>query len=390
MNPIKKNRIESIDLLKGIVMVIMALEHVRTFFHNTEYYYAATDLTRASLGIFLTRSLSNFCAPAFSLLAGTSAYFTGIKKSKAALSGFLLKRGIWLVCTELIIITFGWYFDPQFRNMELQVIWSLGISMILLSALIYLPKKIIFLFSCILIFGHNLLDNIHFNGSIFWALLHEQHLFNLSKNLSIDVYYPVIPWVGVMSLGYCIGPLYNNIMYPLKRRKYLNIAGIAAIVLFLLLRVLNIYGDPSKWEQGNTGSLTFMSFINLTKYPPSLLFLLFTLGASFIFLANAEYIKGKVVDFFTTFGRVPFFYYIIHIYLIHLLAMITAQLTGYGWQQMICPVWVNSVPGLQGFGFSLPIVYLIWVGIIIVMYPLCKRFDTYKMNNKHKWWLSYL
>jgi uncharacterized membrane protein len=202
--------------------------------------------------------------------------------------------------------------------------------------------------------------------------------------------YPLIPWVAVMALGYWFGGLYNPSVDASKRTGILYTTGAAAVALFIMLRYINIYGDPHPFEHLNTASRTLMSFLNPGKYPPSLLYLLMTLGPALIFLANSEKLKGPVVNFFSTFGRVPFFFYIIHIYLIHLLALIAAQLTGFGWRAMILQNWVTEMPALKGFGFRLWVVYVVWITVVLAMYPLCKRFDNYKMNHKEKWWLSYL
>lgn len=387
---IDQTRIESIDLLKGLVMVIMALDHTRDYFHYSAFLFDPTDPNQSTLPIFFTRWITHFCAPAFSFLAGLSACMVGRRKSVAELSSFLVKRGLWLVFIEMTVVNFAWYFDVQFRSPGLLVIWSLGISMIVLAGLVYLPKKIILLFSCILIFGHNLLDNIHYDGNIFWSILHEFNFFKLSDNFMFLVGYPIIPWIAVMALGYYFGSFYDKSCESAKRTKLFNIIGFSAIVLFVVIRFINVYGDPIPWQHFDSISKELMSFFNPSKYPPSLLYLLMTLGATFLFLANAEILKGKAVDFFSTFGRVPFFYYITHIYVIHLVAMLFAELTGFGWEIMILPAWVSEVTALKGYGFSLWVVYVVWIGIILFLYPLCKKFDTYKMNHKHKWWLSYL
>ena len=390
MTGITKNRIESLDLLKGLVMVIMSIDHVRDYFHYSSYLFDPTDLTLTTVPLFLTRFLTNFCAPAFSFLAGLSASIVGRRKTPAELSSFLLKRGFWLVFVELVIMNFGWCFDITFKSVHFQVIWSLGISMIILAGLIHLPKKIILIFSCVLIFGHNLLDNIHFDNSILWIFLHERKPFLTTPDHIFRIGYPMIPWVAVMSLGYYFGSFYNKTYDPAKRKRIFNIIGIAAILFFIILRGVNIYGNLLSWKDYGNLEQTIFSFFNLSKYPPSLLFLLVTLGGVFLFLANTEKLKGSVIDFFCVFGRVPFFFYIIHIYLIHFLALLVAEFTGFGWQKMILPALPFRVVELKGFGFNLAIVYLIWIFVIVLLYPLCKKFDTYKQNNKNKWWLSYL
>lgn len=390
MAQITNARIESLDLLKGLVIVIMALDHTRDYFHFSAFYFDPADPAQSTLPIFFTRWITDFCAPAFSFLAGLSAYLIGKRKAKTELSGFLLKRGLWLVFIELTIVNFGWHFDLQLREISLQVIWALGISMITLAGLIHLPKSMILLFSCIIIFGHNLLDAVHFDGNFIWSIIHERNRFAFGNGKFIVTAYPLIPWIAVMSLGYCFGSLYDKTFETINRRRILNIAGLSSIVLFFILIWVHMYGDPVRWTNYEDSSRTLMSVFNVTKYPPSLLFLLMTLGVSILFLANAENARGKIVNFFTTFGRVPFFFYVLHIYFIHTAALIVAEWMGFGWQKMILPKFVTRVEELKGYGLSLWVVYFIWIILIISLYPLCRKFDEYKQNHKEKWLLSYL
>ena len=389
MTSVTKKRIESLDLLKGLVIVIMAIDHVRDYFHYSSYFFDPADPALTTVPIFYTRFITNFCAPAFSFLAGLSAFIVGKRKTLNELSGFLVKRGLWLVFIELIIINFGWHFDIHFREIVFQVIWALGISMIFLAALIHLPKKYLLIFSCVLIFGHNLLDAIYFEGSVLWSFIHERKLYNITPHLVIRINYPLIPWIAVMSLGYSFGMFYEKSFDPLKRKRIFNCIGIAALILLLILRGANLYGNLLPWKNYGNLKQNLFSFLNLTKYPPSLSFLLLTLGGSLLFLANTEKLKGKLVDVFCVFGRVPFFFYILHIYLIHFLALLAAELTGFGWQNMATASVPYRLDALKGFGFNLLIVYFIWLGVIALLYPVCKAFDKYKQNNKDKWWLSY-
>lgn len=388
--PSSNQRISSIDLVKGLAMLIMALDHARDYVHAPAFLFDTADPTQTTLAIFFTRWVTHFCAPAFSFLAGMSAYMVGKRKSKSELSGFLLKRGLWLVIIELTLVNFGWLFDLNHGTILLQVIWSLGISMIVLAGLVYLHRNIVLVFSLILIFGHNLLDGIRFDDSILWALTHNLNIFILSENLMLVVGYPIIPWIAVMALGYCLGSYYDSSIDPTKRKKTFNLIGISAILLFVLLRGYNIYGDPNDFEQFGTLSKNLVSFLNPTKYPPSLLFLLMTLGGTFVLLANSEKWKGKAVDFVCTFGRVPFFFYIIHIYLIHLIAIGLAALTGFSWEKnMVLAAWGIIENPIPGYGFPLWVVYAVWISVILLLYPICKKFDRYKQGNKEKWWLSY-
>jgi len=390
MTSLTKNRIESLDLLKGLVIVLMALDHTRDYFHSAVYFYDPADPAQTSVFIFFTRWITHFCAPAFSLLAGISAFLVGRRKNKGELSAFLFKRGLWLVFIDLTFVNFAWFFDVHFRNEAVNVIWALGISMIVLAALVHLPRTFILIFSCALIFGHNLLDTVHLNGSILWSMVHEHGLFRITDNFTFEVGYPVVPWIAVMSMGYFFGSFYDKSFDSDKRKKLLNILGFSSIILFIIVRWFNIYGDPVKWIPFDTNLKTIMSFLNPSKYPPSLSYLLMTLGGTLLFLANTENLKGRVVNFFSTFGRVPFFYYIVHLYLIHFIALICAQLTGFGWQKMILNHWITDEPSLKGYGFRLWVVYLVWFGVIALLYPLCKKFDIYKQNHKEIWWLSYL
>ena len=391
MTTLAKPRIQSIDLLKGLVMVIMALDHVRDYFHYSAFFFDATDPEQTTWPIFITRFITHFCAPAFSFLAGTSVFMIGKRKLPAELSSFLFKRGLWLVFVEIIIINFGWKFDINFTHIGLQTIWSLGISMIVLAGLIYLPKKIILAISIVIIFGHNLLDNIHFEGSYLWSILHEYKQFEFIEGHKVLFAYSLLPWIAVMSLGYCFGSLYDSSFEVKKRKRILNNLGIGSLVLFLILIAINKYGNPVQWTNYGITSKTLMSIFDINKYPPSLLYLLITLGGTFLFLANAEKLKGKVVDFFCVFGRVPFFYYILHIYLIHLIAVFAAEFTGFGWQVMVSmPTFATRVEALKGYGFNLITVYVVWIIVILLLYPLCKKFDNYKQSHKEKWWLSYL
>jgi uncharacterized membrane protein len=387
---IAKYRIEAIDLLKGLVMVIMALDHVRDYFHASAYTFDPADPLKTTLPLFFTRWITHFCAPTFSFLAGLSAYMAGRKKTKAELSSFLIKRGLWLIFLELTVVGFAWYFDVQFRTFSLLVIWSLGISMITLSAVIYLPRNGILIFCCALIFGHNLLDHIHPAGNFLWTLLHEQRFVPLTAHTKLFVGYLMIPWIAVMALGYYFGGYYSSSYSPDSRRKVFNYIGGIALILFIVLRWTNWYGDPQPFKDYGDISKNIISFLNPTKYPPSLQYLLMTLGAAFLFLANSEKWKGNVVNFFSTFGRVPFFYYIVHLYLIHITAMVFARLSGFGWGKMVLSTWITLDPQVKGYGYSLGTVYLVWAVLILFLYPVCRRFDRYKQSHKEYKWLSYL
>lgn len=389
----KGQRIESIDLLRGTVMIIMALDHVRDYFHGSAYLFDPTDMSRTSVFIFFTRWVTHFCAPIFMFLAGVSAHLYGARRTRKELSFFLLTRGLWLILAELFIVTFEWTFNPFYSMYILQVIWAFGFSMIVLSVMIYLPLRAILLIGILLIAGHNLLDGFHVPGGSFtaflWSFLHEQHGFTFGP-LSMFVGYPILPWIGIIAIGYCFGHLYTSGYDAVKRRKTLLAVGLATIAGFVLLRFINIYGDHSHWSVQQNTLFTFLSFLNTTKYPPSLLYVLMTLGPALVFLALSERPLNALTSRITIFGRVPMFFYLLHILVIHLLAILGAMYWGHPWTDEIFTGWVTGNARLRGYGFGLPFVYLVWVVVVIGLFPLCKWFDTYKRSHQAKQqWLSY-
>ncbi|MGZ3753315.1 MAG: DUF1624 domain-containing protein [Mucilaginibacter sp.] len=392
MTTITKSRIESIDLLRGLVMIIMALDHTRDYFHADSFVYDPLDLTKTTTIIFLTRWITNYCAPVFMLLTGTSAFLAGERKGTKALSKFLLTRGLFLVLMEMTVVNFAWNFNIRFPDVDFLVIWSLGVSMIALSAMVYLPKKAILAIGVILVAGHNLLDHVHVAGKGFgafaWSLLHEPGTFFFGGE-NITVLYPIIPWVGTIAIGYSLGGLYSKSMDASKRKKTLLWLGLSAIVLFIGLRFINIYGDALRWSTQKSSINTILSFINVTKYPPSLFYLLSTLGPAFIFLAFSEKKPAWLGRIITVYGRVPMFYYLLHIYLIHLLAVFATSFCGHVWSDMVFDNFENLTK-LKGYGFSLGVVYVVWIAVIVLLYPLCRWYDRYKASHREKWWLSYL
>lgn len=388
--PVKSKRIHSIDLLRGTVMIIMALDHVRDYFHAGAFQFDPTDLTRTDVPLFFTRLITHFCAPVFTFLAGASAFLNSTKKTKKELSFFLFTRGLWLVVAELLIITLGWTFNPLYPVLILQVIWALGVSMMVLSVMIFLPRTLILVTGLVLIAGHNLLDRTPLpDTSFLMAVLHERHFF-LGNPFSLMLGYPVIPWIGIMLTGYAFGQLYLPTFDAGKRRKILIYLGLGAIALFILLRFINIYGDPRHWSAQKTPVFTVLSFLNTTKYPPSLLYTLMTLGPAMLFLAFAEKPLNRLTEKIVVFGRVPMFFYILHIYLIHTLAVIASVVSGYKWNDMILTGWVSMNPQLKGYGYSLVFVYVLWIIIIVGVYPLCRWYDNYKRAHRDNWWLSYI
>ncbi|MGK2864955.1 MAG: DUF1624 domain-containing protein [Chitinophagaceae bacterium] len=391
----RTKRIESIDLLRGMVMVIMALDHVRDYFHAGNFLYNPDDMANTNAPVFFTRWITHFCAPVFVFLAGTSAFLIGERRLKRELSLFLLKRGLWLMLLELTVISFAWNFDPNFFFFRLQVIWVLGLGMVIMSILIYLPLKIILVTGLLILFGHNLLDNIHATGNswrdILWGELHERKRFIIGGHL-ISTGYPIIPWLGIMMLGYSFGALYKKGMNPALRKKVLLVIGFTAIALFLLIRGINNYGDMKPWEVQHSFILSVCSFLNVTKYPPSLLYTLMTLGPALLLLLLFEKPLNRLENMLLRIGRVPLFFYIIHLFFIHLLAIGAVVLSGRPWTDMIFVTNMNpkDSPWLAGYGFSLGATYLVWIIVVLLLYPLCKWYDQYKTRHKEKWWLSYL
>lgn len=391
-NTLQQNtRINSIDIARGVAMVIMALDHTRDYFHAGAFIDDPTNLNTTTLVLFGTRWITHFCAPVFMLLTGVSAFLVGEKKGIKALSFFLLSRGLFLVFLEFTVINLAWNFNFQYMEVDFLVLWSLGVSMIALSALVFLPRKLILVLGIVIVAGHNLLDSIHVEGkgmdAFFWSLLHEQKTYDYS-GLRFFIAYPILPWIGIIALGYSLGGLYAKGVDATVRKKWLIIMGVTAIMIFIVVRSTNIYGDPSLWQTQATASLSLISFLNATKYPPSFMYALMTLGPALIFLAFAESFNGNISRFFLVFGRTAMFYYILHVYLIHLLATVAVVYSGQPWTDMIWTSFVNEK--LVGYGFSLGIVYLIWLIVVLILYPLCVRYDAYKSRHKEKWWLSYI
>jgi uncharacterized membrane protein len=376
-------------------MIIMALDHTRDYFHADNFLYNPTDMAETNSAVFFTRWITHFCAPVFVFLAGTSAFLAGERKSKMEMAAFLFKRGIWLMLLELTIVNFAWNFNPAFPFTRLQVIWVLGVCMVIMSGIIFLPPKLILAIGLVLLFGHNLLDNIQATGNTFrdflWAELHQRKRFYYNGH-TITTGYPVIPWFCIMALGYCFGAFYKKGMNAVLRKKYLLAIGAGATFLFFILRGLNRYGDMAPWSEQRNLIMTVCSFLNVTKYPPSLLYTLMTLGPAIILLALLEKPVNSFGKMILHIGRVPLFFYILHLYLIHVLGIVAVILSGRPWTDMVFTANMNKIdsPWLQGYGLSLPGVYLVWMLVVVLLYPLCRRYDNYKTAHKEKWWLSYL
>nr|WP_321233561.1 heparan-alpha-glucosaminide N-acetyltransferase domain-containing protein [uncultured Psychroserpens sp.] len=393
---VKSNRIESIDILRGLVMVIMALDHVRDYSNLGYLYTDPTNMDTTSPALFFTRWITHFCAPVFVFLAGTSAFLYGSKKSsKKELATFLFTRGLWLIFIELTVVNFAWTFDIGLGLHIFQVIWAIGICMVFMAALIYLNKKILLALGLLILFAHNLLDGITMQGndplSILWYYIHQQGfaVFNNGESM-LFLPYPFVPWLGIMILGYCFGHFYQNGFDVKVRKKWLLYFGLAAIVLFIGIRFINIYGNLTPWSEQKNFTYSLMSFLNTTKYPPSLLYTLMTLGPAMLFLYAIESIKNWLTNVLVVIGRVPFFYYILHLYVIHLFGIIGLTILGENWKELIYTPQRFTSGFLADKGFDLWVTYALWIFTVVLLYPLCKKYMIYKANNRDKWWLSYL
>ena len=389
--PARRQRIESVDILRGVIMILMALDHTRDYFGMPGN---PTDPATTTIAPFFTRWVTHFCAPVFFLLTGTGAFLSLRRKSPAELSRFLFTRGLWLILLELLFTrTLGWTFNLDFHVMVLVVLWALGWSMIVLAALVRLPTWAVTTFGATLIVAHNLFDGVKAASlgafAPLWGILHVQSLIVNTRSLVVFVAYPLIPWIGVTAVGYGLGQLYS---WPADRRQALLLRlGFAFSLAFLALRLVNVYGDPSRWSARKSVAFTLLSFLNTTKYPPSLLFLLMTLGPALLALRALDGRTPKVLRPALVFGQVPLFYYVVHIPLIHGIAVIVCYLR-YGTAH-----WMFETPDLghfpfsqpPGWGYPLPIVYLVWAGVVVLLYPLCHWYAALKRRGGDRW-LSYL
>ena len=374
-------RVASIDILRGLVIVLMALDHVRDYFGNA--HFDALDLSQTSGPLFMTRWITHFCAPIFIFLAGISARLMSLRMTKPELSRFLLTRGLWLIVLEVTVVNFAWKFNLNYdHGVFLQVIWAIGCSMVLLSALIHLPLRVLAVLSIVVIAGHNLLDGIapaQFGAwAPLWSVL---HVFGPVPFGIIG--YPLVPWFAVMAFGYASGGIFED--EPMRRQRVFMKAGLAALALFVVLRLANLYGDPTPFAIQDTALRTVASFINVEKYPPSLLYLLITLGVAAWLLARFESARSDLAQVLRTFGRVPLFFYVLHIAVAHLAAGLVAMAMGFG-----DSVLTNPFPLLpKSWGFGLPMVYVVWIAVLALLYPACRWFAEVK-RRRTDWWLSYL
>ncbi len=393
MTLVKSGRIESIDILRGVVMVIMALDHVRDYFHYGSFFNDPTNLDTTTPFLFFTRFITHYCAPVFIFLAGTSAYLYGSKKTKKQLFKFLFTRGFWLIFLAFVVNNFIWKFDITYSLIFLQVIWAIGLCMVLLSFSIFLNLRILLAIGLLLVAGHNVLDGIVMQGTSFgaivWYILHQSQFIQIGGTMFAFAY-PIIPWFGLIVLGYCFGTFYNKGFNVSVRQNWLLGLGLGSVILFFIVRGINLYGDLTPWSIQETSTKTLLSFFKVTKYPPSLSYLLITIGPSLLFLYGIEAVKNKITDFFLVFGRVPLFYYFLHVLVIHVLAIVGILLFGGDWKNMILTADVFMNAKLINYGYSLFAVYMIWAGVIALLYFPSKKYMVYKATHRDKWWLSYL
>lgn len=386
-----KWRIQSIDLLRGIVMILMALDHSRDFIHfGNSIDLDPLDLTTTSPVLFMTRWITHFCAPAFVFLSGIGVFLFGSKKkAKKQVALFLFSRGLFLMLVQIVIMAPIW--DATYRLINLQVIWAIGLCMVFLSFLQFFPYKIVFATGLIIVFGHNLLDHIIVEAplweSFLWSTLHQEHQYLINEHFLVIMQYPFLPLLGLMMLGYCAGKLYLPEIKPEYRRKFLRNIGIASIVLFIVLRWINVYGDLHPWESQNAIMLTVFDFVKTTKYPASLLFILMTMGPVLVLLSFIEPFSGAITRKIVVFGKVPFFFYVLHVFLLHSIAFVLFFFGGHSFTDLdFTHFREGSLP--YGSGHPLWMVYMIWIVVVVILYFPCRWYGKFKSTHKY-WWLSY-
>jgi uncharacterized membrane protein len=377
-------RLRSVDLLRGAVMIIMALDHVRDFFTSAQF--DPTDLDRTWPALFFTRWITHFCAPIFVLLAGAGSYLSlAGGRPKREVARFLVTRGLWLVVLENTVVRLGWNFDVLQPFFFLQVIWAIGMSMIVLAALVFLPLRAVLAFGLVMIVGHDLLDPLDqrataaFGG--LWRVLHSGGPVSLGPVAGWAAY-PLVPWIGVMAVGYAFGAMLQG--DAAVRRRRLVWLGAAVTLAFIALRAANLYGDRSRWSVHGTAIFTLMSFLDCSKYPPSLLYLLMTLGPAMLALAALDRARGAgVLAPVLVFGRVPMFFYLVHLLVIHSLAMVLGEVQ-YG--HVVGELLRGPFgPKAAGWGWGLPGVYALWAAIVIALYPACAWFAGVKRRRNDAW-----
>jgi uncharacterized membrane protein len=384
-------RIYSIDFTRGVVMIIMALDHIRDLMHINSAMQNPTDLATTTPAIFFTRWITHFCAPVFVFLAGTSAYLAFRNKNDVSQSmKFLLKRGLWLVLVEFTVVNLGLFFDAGFHTLIFEVIATIGFGFIILSLLLKLSSKTIGIIGLAIMLLHDLVSLIPMGqSSVILTVLtpfFAPAAFPFANHVFVMAY-PPIPWLGIMLTGFGAGKLFE--LSESKRKSLFLKIGLGALALFIIIRFINIYGDPAPWSHQRTTVYTFLSFMNITKYPPSLIFCLVTLGVMFLILAIGEQVKNKITDVAFVYGKVPLFYFVVHFYIIHTLLITLLFLQGFHWADMNFASGAFGRPkGVQN-GLPLWGVYLVWLAVVTALYRPCVWFGQYKARHKY-WWLSYV
>lgn len=383
----EERRLPEVDRLRGLVMVIMALDHMRDFFDADAIRFSPTDLAHTYPFLFFTRFITHFCAPTFALLAGVGAFLYGARQQNPRkLSLFLASRGLWLIFLDAFLISPIWSMGSG--KIEFGTLYAIGCGLLALSALSRLPTPAVLAIGAAVIFGHNLLDGIHAADlgawGPWWRLLHERG--PLPPGLRGDVVYPAAPWIGVVAFGYGIGPLFQRSAG--ERDRILRIGGLAALALFLALRSGNFYGDPKDWAAQRDAVFSALSFLNVTKYPPSLLYLLVTLGGAMLVLPLLEKVRGAAGKALVIFGRTPLFFYVLHLYLGVAAALALALGRGYSLAQI--GEFAKSGAPPPEFGAGLAGAYVAWIAVVLALFPLCRWFAELKRRRADWWWLSYL
>lgn len=371
------HRITSIDALRGLVMLLMLVDHAREFFFLDHQVADPVDLDAAGPGLFLSRLAAHLCAPVFVALTGISAWLHA-RGDAAKASAFLLRRGAFLVLLEVTLVNFAWTFDVTPATYFLQVIWAIGLSMIALSALVHLPRGFLVAFGGGIVLGHNLLDGLVLSpatpGHALWAVLHQRDLIALPWGATARTSYPVLPWIGVVALGYAAGPWFARGVDPGWRNARLLATGAGMLGVFVVLRAVMGYGDTGIWTTTGNPARDAMAFVNLTKYPPSACFILLTLGIGAIVLSLIEWVDAALVRILAVLGGAPLFFYILHLYLLH-----AANRAA------------GAVLGKDGM-VSVPSIGWVWVLAAVAAVPCwfaTRRFARMKRRSS-AWWMRYL
>ncbi len=386
-------RINSIDFLRGLVMVIMALDHTRDLYHVDALTQDPTNLATTTPTLFFTRWITHLCAPTFVFLSGVSAFLTFKNQGNTAETRkFLLARGLWLIFLEFTIINFGIWFDTTFGILMSQVIAAIGFGFVILSFLLRLSPKMLGILGLIIIFGHNLLATFNPpNGTILhyiWGYLFRLSFWQLQSKFIFFINYPIIPWLGIMLAGFGFGQFV--LLETTQRRAVFLKTSLIALVFFALLRTFNLYGDTQLWNYTQKDwSYSILSFMNVNKYPPSLLFVCATLGVSLMLLYFFDGKNNRFTRIITVYGKVPLFYYILHWYILHSLMLVLMLAQGFQWSELNFAPFGFGRPK-QGGGLDLLGVYAIWLGVVVALYPLCLWYSRYKSEHPEKWWLRYL